>query len=290
MIPFRLFRSSLHRRAAEFAVRLNCRPRHLIVILRVVRGESRGFYAHNARSAAQVALIHAHGSNQASPPNNNDRPELGGRSLAVILSRPRRRRGPVGSPARFFRGDSRARTLAENLDQAGDGATFLSFSPFFAENPGTPPHGNRTERRGEITWTWLGMTNRHRAKAGRDRLTRAILRIILTIAWYLPTQPVVSTGQRPGPGRRLDISQVSTSGSMILCQCAGVTEDQIEQAIRDGASTLAATVRSTRAGRFCRPCRTEICAILDRVLCEAERDAGREQYARLSDAGMEVTA
>jgi len=50
---------------------------------------------------------------------------------------------------------------------------------------------------------------------------------------------------------------------MIVCHCAGVTDDVIVALIREGVSTVKDIVRRTGAGRCCAPCRDEIRSLLD---------------------------
>ncbi len=50
---------------------------------------------------------------------------------------------------------------------------------------------------------------------------------------------------------------------MIVCHCAGVTDDAIRALVRDGVSTVRAIVRRTGAGRCCAPCRDEIRELID---------------------------
>lgn len=45
---------------------------------------------------------------------------------------------------------------------------------------------------------------------------------------------------------------------MIVCHCAGVSDQAITDLVRDGVSTLKDVVLRTGAGRCCRPCREEI--------------------------------
>lgn len=49
---------------------------------------------------------------------------------------------------------------------------------------------------------------------------------------------------------------------MIVCHCAGVTDRDILQLARDGAQTVKEIVRASGAGRCCKPCRSEIAALL----------------------------
>jgi bacterioferritin-associated ferredoxin len=49
---------------------------------------------------------------------------------------------------------------------------------------------------------------------------------------------------------------------MIVCHCAGVTDDAIVALIRGGASTVKDIVRRSGAGRCCAPCRDEIRALI----------------------------
>ena len=59
---------------------------------------------------------------------------------------------------------------------------------------------------------------------------------------------------------------------MIVCHCARVTDRDIHSAIQSGATSLAAVVRSTGAGRCCQPCRDEIVSLLRgaAVTCDPE--------------------
>lgn len=49
---------------------------------------------------------------------------------------------------------------------------------------------------------------------------------------------------------------------MIVCHCAGVTDRAILQLAREGVQTVKDIVRTTGAGRCCKPCRSEIAALL----------------------------
>jgi bacterioferritin-associated ferredoxin len=49
---------------------------------------------------------------------------------------------------------------------------------------------------------------------------------------------------------------------MIVCHCAGVTDRTITELVREGVTTLKEVVTRTGAGRCCRPCRSEIQAIM----------------------------
>jgi bacterioferritin-associated ferredoxin len=49
---------------------------------------------------------------------------------------------------------------------------------------------------------------------------------------------------------------------MIVCHCAGVTDDVIVALIREGVSTVKDIARRTGAGRCCAPCRDEIRSLL----------------------------
>jgi bacterioferritin-associated ferredoxin len=49
---------------------------------------------------------------------------------------------------------------------------------------------------------------------------------------------------------------------MIVCHCAGVTDDAIVALIREGVSTVKDIVHRTGAGRCCAPCRDEIRSLL----------------------------
>ena len=50
---------------------------------------------------------------------------------------------------------------------------------------------------------------------------------------------------------------------MIVCHCAGVTDDAIIALVREGVSTVKGIVRRTGAGRCCAPCRDEIRGLID---------------------------
>lgn len=50
---------------------------------------------------------------------------------------------------------------------------------------------------------------------------------------------------------------------MIVCHCAGVTDSDINQLIRNGASTVKEIVRQSGAGRCCAPCRVEIASLIE---------------------------
>jgi len=56
---------------------------------------------------------------------------------------------------------------------------------------------------------------------------------------------------------------------MIVCHCAGVTDDAIVALIREGVSTVQDIVRRTGAGRCCAPCRDEIRSLLDEPTTQA---------------------
>lgn len=64
---------------------------------------------------------------------------------------------------------------------------------------------------------------------------------------------------------------------MIVCHCARVTDRDIHSAIQGGATSLAAVVRTTGAGRCCQPCRDEITSLLSRA--GVQRDAERPALA-----------
>ncbi|MBX3026217.1 (2Fe-2S)-binding protein [bacterium] len=49
---------------------------------------------------------------------------------------------------------------------------------------------------------------------------------------------------------------------MIVCHCAGVTDQAILQLAREGAQTVKDIVRASGAGRCCAPCRSEIATLL----------------------------
>jgi bacterioferritin-associated ferredoxin len=56
---------------------------------------------------------------------------------------------------------------------------------------------------------------------------------------------------------------------MIVCHCAGVTDNDIVALIREGVSTVKDIVRRTGAGRCCAPCRDEIRSLLDEPASQA---------------------
>jgi bacterioferritin-associated ferredoxin len=60
---------------------------------------------------------------------------------------------------------------------------------------------------------------------------------------------------------------------MILCQCSGVTDATIHKLISEGAATVKAIASSCGAGKRCKPCASEIAAMLCRVASGAGYDA-----------------
>jgi bacterioferritin-associated ferredoxin len=49
---------------------------------------------------------------------------------------------------------------------------------------------------------------------------------------------------------------------MILCQCSGVTDTTIQKLISEGACTVKAIAMGCGAGKRCKPCASEIAAML----------------------------
>ncbi|HSD11305.1 MAG TPA: (2Fe-2S)-binding protein [Candidatus Binatia bacterium] len=58
---------------------------------------------------------------------------------------------------------------------------------------------------------------------------------------------------------------------MIVCHCAGVTDANIVELVREGATSVADIVRRSGAGRCCMPCREEIASILSEQQAAASR-------------------
>jgi bacterioferritin-associated ferredoxin len=52
---------------------------------------------------------------------------------------------------------------------------------------------------------------------------------------------------------------------VIVCLCEGLSERVIEQAVRDGATTVRAVARSTGAGTGCGSCVCDVRRILDQA-------------------------
>jgi len=50
---------------------------------------------------------------------------------------------------------------------------------------------------------------------------------------------------------------------MIVCQCTGTTDRDIERLRSEGADSVAAVAAATGAGCHCAPCRREIIELLD---------------------------
>jgi len=59
---------------------------------------------------------------------------------------------------------------------------------------------------------------------------------------------------------------------MIVCHCAGVTDSNIAELVRDGARSVADIVRRSGAGRCCLPCREEIATLV----CSQQVEAAAE--------------
>lgn len=64
---------------------------------------------------------------------------------------------------------------------------------------------------------------------------------------------------------------------MNLCHCNGLTEDQIREAIADGARTVEAVFARWRCGQLCGACRYTVLAML---AADARRRARRKAHAR----------
>ena len=63
---------------------------------------------------------------------------------------------------------------------------------------------------------------------------------------------------------------------MIVCLCEGLSERVIEQAVREGATTVRAVARSTGAGTGCGSCVCDVRRILDQTRassCAPSREA-----------------
>ncbi len=70
----------------------------------------------------------------------------------------------------------------------------------------------------------------------------------------------------------------------VVCNCFGVTEEEIERVVREnGLTTVDQVTNYTKAGGGCGKCKDDIAAIVDRVrveLLEAERKAGAQAAPR----------
>jgi nitrite reductase (NADH) large subunit len=66
---------------------------------------------------------------------------------------------------------------------------------------------------------------------------------------------------------------------MIVCHCAGVTDDAIIALVREGVSTVKGIVRRTGAGRCCAPCRDEIRELIDESAAEPAAESSRAAAA-----------
>lgn len=64
---------------------------------------------------------------------------------------------------------------------------------------------------------------------------------------------------------------------MVLCLCHGVSDRKIREVVREGASTVGAIARATRAGSGCGSCVCDLKKILER-----ERAAGAENELPLA--------
>jgi bacterioferritin-associated ferredoxin len=62
---------------------------------------------------------------------------------------------------------------------------------------------------------------------------------------------------------------------MLLCLCHGVSDRRIRRAVRDGATTVGALARATRAGTGCGSCGCD----LKRILAEERADRGEDGLA-----------
>ena len=61
---------------------------------------------------------------------------------------------------------------------------------------------------------------------------------------------------------------------MILCLCEAVTERQLRDAVRGGASTVSRLARQTRAGTGCGACACDLKRVLREEQCKiVDRDA-----------------
>src|SRR4030042_1594068 len=82
------------------------------------------------------------------------------------------------------------------------------------------------------------------------------------------------------------------TGAKIICECFGVTDKEIEQAIRENnLSTIAEVKNYTKAGGGCGGCHEEIQKIIDRVKSEPKADAKQKptniQKIRLIEETLE---
>lgn len=70
----------------------------------------------------------------------------------------------------------------------------------------------------------------------------------------------------------------------VVCNCFGVTEEEIERVVREnGLTTVEQVTNYTKAGGGCGKCKDDIAAIVDRIraeLLEAERKAGAQAAPR----------
>jgi bacterioferritin-associated ferredoxin len=60
---------------------------------------------------------------------------------------------------------------------------------------------------------------------------------------------------------------------VIVCLCEGVNDRTLRDAVREGACTVGALVRRTKAGTNCGSCACDV----KRVLCEENERAARER-------------
>ncbi len=69
------------------------------------------------------------------------------------------------------------------------------------------------------------------------------------------------------------------TGAKIICECFGVTDKEIEQAIRENnLSTIEEVTNYTKAGGGCGGCHDEIQKIIDRVKTEPKSDGKTEAH------------
>jgi NifU-like protein len=73
-------------------------------------------------------------------------------------------------------------------------------------------------------------------------------------------------------------------GEQIVCECFGVTDHEIEKAIRENHLTTVEEVTNyTKAGGGCGNCHEKIKAIIDRIYAEGEPEVPKEPKPRLSN-------
>jgi len=77
-------------------------------------------------------------------------------------------------------------------------------------------------------------------------------------------------------------------GGKVVCNCFGVTEEEIERVIREnGLSTIEQVTNYTKAGGGCGKCKPDIARILERVVLE-RLEAERKTGAKIATRKMSV--